>query len=123
MISEIENNLALDTTTKPNNSEIYKTYTFLKQKGYINSRFDTFSDLLQGLPKPPPHALWIKIQNLQEKLSELKSELKLAFAKTPITNDWPTIPKWIVILLLVSVYPIRFIIILLIWSIQILKKQ
>ncbi|MFP5082174.1 hypothetical protein [Pedobacter sp. JCM 36344] len=123
ILNEIQNNDSNLSSRSTKNDELYRIHEFLKDENYLKENFDEFISSISGLPKPPPHSMWVKFQNLQKGLNDLKTELKIAVPKMHSSSEFKHIPCWIGIILLILIYPIRFLFILLIWSINVLKNK
>ncbi len=71
-----------------------------------------------SLAIPPPHDSWATYQKFQTDIEKLNLKLALNETKIYTSKDLINIAKWISILTLCLVYPIRFLYILLKWSIK-----
>lgn len=68
------------------------------------------------LPPPPP-------KQLSKNKEKLEDEVSLIYSKLYTTNQINENAKWLSIALFIMVYPLRFLILLVLWAIKILKMK
>lgn len=119
-LKEIDS-IAIDSiASKP---QLNKIYSFLKEKKYLTVAFDEFALAIEELPLPPPHSTWTTYQSNNTKKEELKSELNTTHSKIYSSSRLTDIAKWISIIVLSIVYPLRALTSLLIWAFKTLREK
>jgi len=98
-------------------------YTFLKDQKYLTVEFVEFTFSLNALLLPPKFITWTTYQDEIKKRDNLKKDLEVYKAKIYSTTELGDILKWTSIFVLTIVYPFRFLMLLLFWSIRTLRQK
>lgn len=115
--TNIEKELSTDTTKQ---IFLKRIYSFLKDGKYVNINYNEFVntiDFYKGLPNIT------ELAAKQKQKDELTLELKTVRGKIYSSNDLSEIPKWIAIIVLSIVYPLRFTYFLILWAVSTLKQK
>lgn len=123
-LSEFEKNIAQEFESAfPEKKKQKEIYDFLLSRKNITCRFEEFAFNLEGLPLPPLHNIWVTYEKDKSELEKNKNELTITQHKLYSQDDLKEIAKWISIIILTIIYPFRFIILLLVWSVKTLKQN
>lgn len=110
-------------TDFPEKEELRRYYEFLKSKNCITADFKEFCFTMQGLPLPPSLDALTIYEKDRTALEEASKDLIKTKQRIKSTDDMQEIAKWISILILTIVYPVRFLILLLTWAVKTLKQN
>ena len=123
-LSGFEKNITQEFETAfPEKKKQKEVYDFLLSRKNITCGFAEFAFNLQGFPLPPPHNIWVTYEKGKSVLEKNRSELTITQQKLYTQDDLKDITKWISIIILTIIYPFRFIILLLLWAIRVLKQK
>lgn len=100
-----------------------KIYSFLKTKKYLTSEFEEFKFSLDALPLPQKYETWKSYKDKVKKRDKLKAKLKVIKEKIYSAAELGNIAIWTSLIVLIIVYPFRFLILLLRWAIRTLKQK
>jgi cell division protein FtsB len=100
-----------------------KIYSFLKEQKYLTAEFEEFRFTLDALQPPPKYDTLTAYQDEIKKQDNSKKDLEIYKAKLNSTVELGIIAKWTSIIVLIIVYPFRFLMLLLFWSIRTLRQK
>ncbi len=103
--------------------ELKRIYDFLISKKYISLGFEGFTYNLQALKLPPKRDTMITFEKYIKQKEILNSELNIAKTKVISKNDLLETIKWIGVIILIVVYPLRYSILLLRWALKTLRQN
>lgn len=103
-------------------TELKKIYDFLLTNKCVNIDFEHFVFNLEGLPLPPTHGTWLTYQAKKKKMEELSKEVKIEKNKISSKDDLRELLIFISILVLSLIYPVRFIILSILWALRTVKQ-
>nr|WP_294898577.1 hypothetical protein [uncultured Pedobacter sp.] len=104
-------------------SELKRVHHFLQTKKYMTVPFNEFISSLKGLPLPPPHSTWKTYETTKKQIAQLNQQLIKSNSKIYSKKDLSHVGKWLIIIVFMIVYPLRYLILTLIWALGVLNKK
>jgi hypothetical protein len=109
-------------TDFPEKEKLKRIYDFLKTKNCINVNFKEFCFTMQGLPLPPSENAITIYKNDRKEFDKTSKDLINTKQSINSKEQIKEIIKWISIIILALVYPIRFLFLSLRWSLRTLRQ-
>lgn len=110
-------------STPIKNAFLIKMHSFLKNK---NEKFlsdtNAFYSFLQGMPEPPRHEVYELAENLKKQKSETQTKILDAGYENLNSDEKKTKMINISLVVLGVLYPLRFIVLLLIWAVKTVRS-
>jgi hypothetical protein len=100
-----------------------RMYDFLVAKRKIIVGFPEFFSVLKGIPPTPSSAMWSAFQYKEKEKSDLQIKLLNTSSKILSQRELNNKIFWISLIILIMIYPLRFVFLLLEWSFKTLKQK
>jgi len=110
-------------TDFPEREELKRYYDFLKTKNCISVSFKEFCFTMHGLPLPPSQDVLTVYEKNNKEFEEANKDLNETKYKIYSSGDMTDIAKWISIIVLTLVYPLRYLFLLLKWAVKTLRQN
>lgn len=105
-----------------NKTELKRIYKFLIDRNYIKVSFEQFVFNLEGYPLPPDDKLYTKYTNSKKEIEATNRNIKIINAKILKGDDIENLTLSTFLILIIIIYPLRFIVLSIIWAIKTLKE-
>ena len=117
------NNDTLNLDSLSSKPFLKHVYDFLIEKQKTKASIQELVLTIKGMPLPPPHSVWAAYQKSKTEKDNLSKKLESVNSSIYSSHDLTDIAKWICIIVLIIVYPLRLFYATLLWAIKTLRQK